>query len=53
MKRHTVRRTKKYKTARKVGWTKKIQILREKQMRDNKNGLDYEAGAAMTQARSN
>ena len=42
----------KYKVNRKIGWTNKFKLLREKQMDDNKNGLDYETGMAMTLARS-
>ena len=51
-KNHAFRRTKDYKTNRKIGWTNKYKVLREKQMNDNKNGLDYETGLAMTLARS-
>jgi hypothetical protein len=50
--RRVFRRTKAYKTNRKEGWTNKYKMLREKQMNDNKNGLDYETGLAMTLARS-
>ena len=50
--RHDVRKTISYKSSRKQGWTNKYNQLREKQMYDNKNGLGYETGMAMTLARS-
>ena len=51
-KRHRFRMTKEYKKDRKEVWTNNYKLLREKQMSNNKNRLDYEAGLIMTLARS-
>ena len=50
--RHEYRRSVKYKILRKKDWNDKYKALRELQMRDNKEGKTYEAGMALSLARS-
>ena len=51
-KRHKYRRSVEYKIFRKKDWNAKYNALRDLQMRDNKEGKTYEAGMALTMARS-
>ena len=50
--RHEYRRSVEYKVFRKKDWNDKYKALRELQMRDNKEGKTYEAGMALSLARS-
>ena len=52
LRRHNYRKTKKYKAFRKAQWTKKYKLLQEEQMKYNKDGKTYEAGMALSLARS-